>query len=64
MGRPVKYSPGEVRGLAERARYMASVAEGALADHRGRAKARLQPGSSGTSRSELSSSSRRGTTRI
>ena len=32
MGRPVKYSPGEVRGLAERARYMASVAEAALAD--------------------------------
>src|SRR5712691_11243420 len=32
MGRPVKYSPGEVRGLAERARYMAGVAGAALAD--------------------------------
>jgi acyl-CoA reductase-like NAD-dependent aldehyde dehydrogenase len=32
MGRPIKYSPGEVRGLAERARYMAGVAEAALAD--------------------------------
>jgi acyl-CoA reductase-like NAD-dependent aldehyde dehydrogenase len=32
MGRPVKYSPGEVRGLAERARYMAGVAGEALAD--------------------------------
>ncbi len=32
MGRPIKYSPGEVRGLAERARYMASVAGAELAD--------------------------------
>ena len=32
MGRPIKYSPGEVRGLAERARYMAGIAEAALAD--------------------------------
>ncbi len=32
MGRPIKYSPGEVRGLAERARYMASVAAASLAD--------------------------------
>src|SRR5712691_9927891 len=32
MGRPIKYSPGEVRGLAERARYMAGVAREALAD--------------------------------
>lgn len=32
MGRPVKYSPGEVRGLAERARYMAGIAGAALAD--------------------------------
>jgi acyl-CoA reductase-like NAD-dependent aldehyde dehydrogenase len=32
MGRPIKYSPGEVRGLAERARYMAGVAGEALAD--------------------------------
>src|SRR5260221_11401138 len=32
MGRPIKYSPGEVRGLAERARDMADVAREALAD--------------------------------
>jgi acyl-CoA reductase-like NAD-dependent aldehyde dehydrogenase len=34
MGRPIRYTPGEVRGLAERARYMASVAGEALADLR------------------------------
>lgn len=32
MGRPIRYTPGEVRGLAERARYMASIAAEALAD--------------------------------
>lgn len=32
MGRPISQSPGEVRGLAERARYMLSVADEALAD--------------------------------
>jgi acyl-CoA reductase-like NAD-dependent aldehyde dehydrogenase len=32
MGRPIKYSPGEVRGLAERARYMGGIAGAALAD--------------------------------
>ena len=32
MGRPISQSPGEVRGLDERARYMAGVAEEALAD--------------------------------
>jgi acyl-CoA reductase-like NAD-dependent aldehyde dehydrogenase len=32
MGRPIRYTPGEVRGLAERARYMASVAGESLAD--------------------------------
>lgn len=32
MGRPISQSPGEVRGLEERARYMLSVAEEALAD--------------------------------
>ena len=32
MGRPIRYTPGEVKGLAERARYMASVAAGSLAD--------------------------------
>lgn len=32
MGRPVAQSPGEVRGFEERARYMARVAEEALAD--------------------------------
>jgi acyl-CoA reductase-like NAD-dependent aldehyde dehydrogenase len=39
MGRPIKYSPGEVRGLAERARYMAGVATEALADLRVEPKA-------------------------
>jgi acyl-CoA reductase-like NAD-dependent aldehyde dehydrogenase len=32
MGRPIRHSPGEVRGLAERARYMAGVAAESLAD--------------------------------
>lgn len=32
MGRPISQSPGEVRGLEERARYMLSVADEALAD--------------------------------
>jgi len=32
MGRPIRHSPGEVRGLAERARYMSAIAEAALAD--------------------------------
>ncbi|HEX3595877.1 MAG TPA: aldehyde dehydrogenase family protein [Polyangiaceae bacterium] len=32
MGRPISQSPSEVRGFEERARYMASVAEEALAD--------------------------------
>lgn len=32
MGRPIRYTPGEVKGLAERARYMASVAGESLAD--------------------------------
>ncbi len=32
MGRPVRQSPGEVRGLAERARYMIAIAEATLAD--------------------------------
>jgi len=32
MGRPVSQSPGEVRGLAERSRYMIAIAEEALAD--------------------------------
>jgi acyl-CoA reductase-like NAD-dependent aldehyde dehydrogenase len=31
MGRPISHSPGEVRGFAERARYMLSVAPAALA---------------------------------
>jgi acyl-CoA reductase-like NAD-dependent aldehyde dehydrogenase len=39
MGRPIKYSPGEVRGLVERARYMAGVAGEALADLRVEPKA-------------------------
>jgi acyl-CoA reductase-like NAD-dependent aldehyde dehydrogenase len=32
MGRPIRYTPGEIRGLAERARYMASIAVDSLAD--------------------------------
>lgn len=32
MGRPVRYSAGEVGGFLERARYMASIAKTALAD--------------------------------
>jgi acyl-CoA reductase-like NAD-dependent aldehyde dehydrogenase len=32
MGRPIVYSPGEIRGLAERARYMAAIADESLAD--------------------------------
>ncbi len=32
MGRPIAHSPGELRGFEERARYMISVAEEALAD--------------------------------
>ncbi|MCP2041206.1 acyl-CoA reductase-like NAD-dependent aldehyde dehydrogenase [Neisseria sp. HSC-16F19] len=32
MGRPISQSPGEVRGLEERARYMLSIADEALAD--------------------------------
>ncbi len=32
MGRPIAHTPGEIRGLADRARTMASLAEEALAD--------------------------------
>jgi acyl-CoA reductase-like NAD-dependent aldehyde dehydrogenase len=32
MGRPVRYGPGEIGGFEERARYMADIAESALAD--------------------------------
>jgi acyl-CoA reductase-like NAD-dependent aldehyde dehydrogenase len=32
MGRPIRYTPGEVRGFVERASYMADIAENALAD--------------------------------
>ena len=32
MGRPIRYGAGEVRGFEERARYMISIAEPALAD--------------------------------
>lgn len=32
MGRPIAQAPSEVRGLVERATYMADIAEGALAD--------------------------------
>ena len=32
MGRPIRYGAGEVRGFEERARYMISIAERALAD--------------------------------
>jgi acyl-CoA reductase-like NAD-dependent aldehyde dehydrogenase len=34
MGRPIRYTPNEVRGFEERARYMIAVAEEALADVR------------------------------
>lgn len=34
MGRPLQHGPGEVRGVEERARYMISIAESALADVR------------------------------
>jgi acyl-CoA reductase-like NAD-dependent aldehyde dehydrogenase len=33
MGRPIRYSPGEVRGFEERARHMIAGAARALADH-------------------------------
>ena len=32
IGRPIKYTPGEVRGFEERARHMISIAENSLAD--------------------------------
>ncbi|KAG8963696.1 hypothetical protein FRC03_002668 [Tulasnella sp. 419] len=32
MGRPIKQSPGEIRGLLERSKYMISIAKSALAD--------------------------------
>lgn len=32
MGRPIRYSPGEIRGLEERGRFMIDIAEQALAD--------------------------------
>ena len=32
IGRPLKYTPGEVRGFEERARHMISIAESSLAD--------------------------------
>ncbi|MDH5445066.1 MAG: aldehyde dehydrogenase family protein [Gammaproteobacteria bacterium] len=32
MGRPIKYSPGELRGLEERGRYMIDIAEQELSD--------------------------------
>ena len=34
MGRPLRFAPGEVAGLEERARYMVSIAETSLADVR------------------------------
>ena len=38
MGRPIRYGAGEIRGFEERARYMISIAEQALADIRPTAK--------------------------
>ena len=32
MGRPIRYTPGEVRGFEERARHMIAIAPAALAD--------------------------------
>ena len=34
MGRPIRYTPGEVGGLAERSRYMTGAAPAALADEK------------------------------
>ncbi len=34
MGRPIRYTPGEVGGLAERSRFMIGAAPGALADEK------------------------------
>ena len=34
MGRPIRYGQGELRGVEERARYMAAIAEEALAPMR------------------------------
>lgn len=34
MGRPIRYTPGEIKGFAERARYMVEIAEQKLADLR------------------------------
>jgi acyl-CoA reductase-like NAD-dependent aldehyde dehydrogenase len=42
MGRPIGHTPGEIRGLAERARYMASIAEETLADLKPGPKAGFQ----------------------
>ena len=39
MGRPIAQTPGEIRGLEERARYMLAIAPGALADRRPELKA-------------------------
>jgi acyl-CoA reductase-like NAD-dependent aldehyde dehydrogenase len=39
MGRPIAQTPGEIRGLEERARHMLAIAPGALADRRPELKA-------------------------
>ena len=39
MGRPIAQSPGEIRGLEERARYMLAIAPRALADRHPEAQA-------------------------
>ena len=62
MGRPVSQTPGELkRGFHERALYMCSIAEEALADLESEIN-RAFAGSSAASRSASSWSSRRGTT--
>ncbi|MDA0998835.1 MAG: aldehyde dehydrogenase family protein, partial [Proteobacteria bacterium] len=38
MGRPIRYTPGEIGGFEERARHMAGIAEAALADIQAPAK--------------------------
>ena len=56
MGRPIRYTPGEVRGFEERARHMIAIAPQALADHRRRSRRRASAASSGASRSASCSS--------
>ena len=51
MGRPIRYTPNEVSGFEERARYMIAVADEALADVAGGRKGRASRGSFAACRS-------------